>query len=188
MQAINEYSEKQRNRILSELQEQNDIELERAEKETVEDVYRLIQIQASDVKSGISRDLAAKELEIRRRLLTRRTEIEESVFAEAAARLSKFAASDKYGDFMRGRVREAASVFAAAPEDAVFRVREEDAGLDGLIREAYGAKCEVKIDPHIKIGGVMAENHALGRAVNATLDSRLEEQREWFRQQSGMQL
>ena len=188
LQAINEYSEKQRNTILKELDEQNDIEMERAEKETVQDVYRLIQIQASDLRSGISRDLSAKELEIRRGLLTRRTEIEKQVFAEAANHLLEFASMPEYEGFLAERVREAASAFASAPEDTVFRVRQGDEVFADAIRKAYGSKCDVKTDSFIKIGGVLAENQTLGRAVNATLDSRLEEQREWFRQQSGMQL
>lgn len=186
MQAINAYSERQRNLILAELEDQNAIELERAEKETMADVYRLIQIQANDARSTISRDLAAKELEIRRGLLNLRSGIEREVFAEAADKLREFTLSPKYEHYLTACAGEIAKAFAGAPESTVFHLMERDLSFAPVIEKAYGFPCKIEADSSIKIGGLLGLNTKLGRAVNATLDSRLEMQRDWFRQHSGL--
>lgn len=186
LQAINEYSEKQRQRILSELEEQNKIELERAEKETLSDAYRMIQLQTSDVRSSISRELSARELQSRKKLLEQRAEIECDIFARAADRLKQFTATEDYRGYLTDCAKTAAQAFSAAPGETVFRLRPDDMAYKLDITAAFGGECAVEADKSIVIGGVLCINSRLGKAINATLDSRLEQQRDWFCENSGL--
>lgn len=178
--AINEYAEKQRLRILYEIDEQSTTELDRAEKEALSDAYRMIQRETADVRSSIARDLASRELAGRRKLLEQRNEIEKKVFAEAAKRLEKFAASDKYADYLAASAKKAAAAFSKAPQGAIFHMREQDMKYSDAVRKAYGSECEFVSDPEIALGGFIAFNGNIGAAVDATLDTRLEDQHEWF--------
>ena len=64
-------------------------------------------------------------------------------------------------------------------------IRDRDKKCSPLIKTAFG-DCTVKIDPRIVLGGLRAENAALGRVLNVTLDMALEQQRDWFAENAGL--
>jgi len=180
LKAINDYAEEQRVRILTEMDEQTTAELSRAENEALSDAYRLIQRETSDVRHSAARELASRELEGRRRLFEQRAEIEKKVFEGAASKLLQFTQQPEYMDYLRRAAQAAAKSFAQAPTAVVFRLREADMQYSELIREAYGSDCEFAQDTRIRIGGLLAINSALGKAIDVTLDGRLESQHDWF--------
>ena len=179
--AINEYAERQRLSILAETDEYTASQLERAEKEALNDASRMISRETADVRSSILRQMAGVELEGRKQLFEKRNAIEEKVFAQAKARLAKFTETDAYLDYLLRTVKGAMDAFADAPQSTTFRLRSQDARYRDAIREAFGADCGFADDDTIHLGGLLAVNTALGRAIDATLDSRLEQQRETFR-------
>lgn len=52
------------------------------------------------------------------------------------------------------------------------------------LRAAFGRSCEVRESDEIRIGGLKAFSEALGVLADETLDSRLEDQKEWFAEHS----
>lgn len=180
VKAIGDYAEKQRLRILYDMDERSSEELGRAEKEALSDAYRLIQRETADMRTSISRELASRELAARRRLFEYRAGLENKIFEQAAERLCAFTKSDDYKAYMVRAAKTAREEFSAAPADTVFRIREADSVMEPAIREAYGGECAFRYDSSIQLGGVLAVNERLGRAIDVTLDSRLEDQREWF--------
>ena len=56
-----------------------------------------------------------------------------------------------------------------------------------LIKTAFG-DCTVKVDPTILLGGLRAENTEIGRVLDMTLDVVLEQQHEWFAENSGLKI
>ncbi len=180
LQAINDYAEKQRLRILTEMDEQSQTELSRAEKEALSDAYRLIQHETADVRASIAKDLSARDLEGRRKLFEQRNEIERKVFAEAAKRLADFTKTEQYRDYLDKAVAKAKSAFASDAAATLFRVRESDMKYAEHIKSVYGAECAVEPDNDIRLGGILAMNSSLGIAIDATLDARLEAQRPGF--------
>lgn len=180
LKAINDYAEEQRLRILSEMDEQSTTELSRAEKEALSDAYRLIQRETSDVRNSVAQELASRELEGKRRLFEQRAQIEQEVFKRAEKQLISFADSIKYPSYLEKAARSAAAAFAAKASSTVFRLREADMKHRDVIASAFGAPCEFAVDPQIHIGGLLAVNSALGVALDATLDGRLDSQHEWF--------
>ncbi|MBP3414165.1 MAG: hypothetical protein J6L81_03075 [Clostridia bacterium] len=186
LQAINQYSEKQRQLIIMEVETQNRIELERAEKETLADAYRMISLRTADVRSSITRELSSRELSSRKALLEKRGAIERKVFEAAAEKLWEFTKTADYEKYLCGCAKAAASSFKKAADDTVFRIRPEDMKYCELIRNQFGAQCSFEEDAALPIGGLLALNKALGIALDLTLGSRLEQQKEWFCETSGL--
>jgi ATP synthase (E/31 kDa) subunit. len=187
--AINEYAQEQHDRIMREVEAQNAIELEKAEKEFREESYRTIQRRTVEVRSMISRELAAKESAGKKALLARRNAIENEVFERAAAKLEEFTKTDAYKTYLRKAAIEARKAFVKCGEEhlveTVIYIRDRDKKCSPLIKTAFG-DCTVKVDPTIVLGGLRAENAKIGRVLDMTLDVSLEQQHEWFAENSGL--
>lgn len=190
MIAINEYAREQHDKIMRELETQDSIELEKAEKEYREESYRTIQRKTGEIRSMISRELAGKEMQGKKALLERRNAIEDEVFAKAAAKLEEFTKTDAYKTYLRKAAQEARKAFAKSGEEnlesTVIYIRDRDKKCSPLIKTAFGAACTVKVDQSIVLGGLRAENTEIGRVVNVTLDMALEQQHDWFAENSGL--
>ncbi len=189
MIAINEYAQEQRDKIMREVEAQNSIELEKAEKEFREESYRTIQRKTGEVRSMISRELAGKEIAGKKALIERRNAIENEVFQRAAARLEEFTKTDAYKTYLRKAAIEARKVFAGCGEEkmgaTVIYIRDRDKKCSPLIKTAFG-DCTVKVAQDILLGGLRAENTEIGRVVDVTLDVALQQQHEWFAENSGL--
>ena len=189
MIAINEYAQEQRDRIMREVEAQNNIELEKAEKEFREESYRTIQRRTGEVRSMISREIAGKEIAGKKALLERRNAIENEVFQRAAAKLEEFTKTDAYKTYLRKAAIEARKVFAGCGEEkmgaTVIYIRDRDKKCSPLIKTAFG-DCTVKVAQDILLGGLRAENTEIGRVVDVTLDVALQQQHEWFAENSGL--
>ena len=187
--AINEYAQEQHDRIMREVEAQNAIELEKAEKEFREESYKTIQRRTGEVRSMISRELAEKESAGKKALLARRNAIEQEVFERAAAKLEEFTKTDAYKTYLRRAAIEAKKTFIKCGEEhmasTVIYIRDRDKKCSPLIKTAFG-DCTVKVDPNIVLGGLRAENAEIGRVLDVTLDVNLEQQHEWFAEHSGL--
>ena len=189
MLAINEYAQEQHDKIMREVEAQNAIELEKAEKEFREESYKTIQRRTGEVRSTISRELAEKESTGKKALLARRNAIENEVFERAAAKLEEFTKTDAYKTYLRRAAIEAKKTFIKCGEEhmasTVIYIRDRDKKCSPLIKTAFG-DCTVKVDPNIVLGGLRAENAEIGRVLDVTLDVNLEQQHEWFAEHSGL--
>ena len=189
MLAINEYAQEQHDKIMREVEAQNAVELAKAEKEFREESYKTIQRRTGEVRSMISRELAAEESAGKKALLARRNAIEQEVFERAAARLDEFTKTDAYKTYLRRAALEARKAFIKCGEEhlasTVIYIRDRDKKCSPLIKTAFG-DCTVKVDPTILLGGLRAENTEIGRVLNVTLDVSLEQQHEWFAENSGL--
>ena len=189
MLAINEYAQEQHDKIMREVEAQNAVELAKAEKEFREESYKTIQRRTGEVRSMISRELAEKESAGKKALLARRNAIEQEVFERAAARLDEFTKTDAYKTYLRRAALEARKAFIKCGEEhlasTVIYIRDRDKKCSPLIKTAFG-DCTVKVDPTILLGGLRAENTEIGRVLNVTLDVSLEQQHEWFAENSGL--
>ena len=53
---------------------------------------------------------------------------------------------------------------------------------------AFGRKCDIESTDEITIGGMTGLSKKLGMLADETLDSKLEQQREWFFENSGLKV
>lgn len=183
--AINQYAEEQRQQILDEVQQYINQELKKAESEVLNDVYHLIQKETADMRNQIRMQLSRKELEAKKALLAHRSELTAKVFEQAEEKIRIFTDGPAYGPFLAQAAGRLSAVLKA--EDVVLQLREEDVAKYGdAVLKAFGGPAEIKASKGIRLGGLTGESGSLGLLADETLDSRLEAQREWFMEHSGL--
>lgn len=182
--AINHYAEEQRKKIEDEISTFKQKELDEAEIEVLTECYRMIQKELVQMRSGISREMAQKELSARRELLDKRKKITDEVFSRAAAKLTELIQSGKYAELLKRAAEKFKTVFTKP--GTVICLKADDSKYEDLIREAFGGDCTFEVDPTIGVGGIRAYNSGMGLMADETFDSLLEEQRGWFEEHSGM--
>ena len=87
VQAITAYAEEQRQKIHQEVEDFKAERLKQAEKEVLVDAYRLIQKEQTELRSSMSREMSLREMAARQKLLARRPEMTEAIFADARQKL-----------------------------------------------------------------------------------------------------
>lgn len=182
--AINHYAEEQRKKIEQEVEEYKQKELEEAEVYVLSESYRLIQKEMAEMRNGISREMARREMAARRELLAKRQKIAEEVFDRAEKSLYEFTQKDEYAKLLQKFSDELSKIFHKS--GTVLRIKKDDQKYQELIQQAFGSDCTFQIDADIHIGGIRAYNSEMGIVADKTLDSMLEDQREWFEENSGM--
>ncbi|MDR1564517.1 MAG: hypothetical protein LBS74_06135 [Oscillospiraceae bacterium] len=183
--AITEYATEQRTHLLAEVEEQNRIELEKAENEVLNESYALMQKELAEMRSEMRRDLCKRQMEARSGILKKRTQIEDEVFALSQKKLAEFTKDLEYIKLLEHDAAAMHDIFKNEKSITVY-VRPEDMEHSALLREAAGIPCQLEQDASIKIGGIRAESPATGLVADSTLDSALRAQREWFLENSGL--
>ena len=56
--------------------------------------------------------------------------------------------------------------------------------MEEELKESFGKLCKVLVSKEIKIGGLIAVNRNMNIIIDETLDSKLTDQREWFAENS----
>lgn len=182
--AINHYAEEQRRKIEQEIAEYKRKELEGAEVDALTEAYRLIQKEMAEMRNGIAREMAQREMDSRRDLLEKRQKIMEEVFARAKKQLAEFTQKPEYAALLEKFAAQLPEKFHRS--GTVIEIRKQDEPLKDRIQKAFGGDCTFKAEDGILIGGIRAYNSEMGILADQTLDSMLEDQRTWFEENAGM--
>ena len=171
-------------------------EMTRKTRETVESGLEKAKTKAhSQAQAKIERERMLKEQEFNRTVANERTQqrarltdkrgaITDEVFGDAREKLTAFTESDGYADFLK---KSAAGFAAGFPQgDVTVYVRPGDMRFADDIKKAFGRDCKVESSDEITIGGCRAGVAGGSTVADDTLDTRLEAQREWFLENSGM--
>ena len=103
------------------------------------------------------------------------------MFAEIAAKLTEFAASPAYREYLSERIEQNRRILSSG--HCVLFLRAADKNLiDGLLTEK-GFSVQTAAEPGIKLGGFRIS--AAGRLIDETLDESLAHQRAEFSCTSG---
>ena len=171
-------------------------EMTRKTRETVESGLEKAKTKAhSQAQAKIERERMLKEQEFNRtvaneitqqraRLTDKRGAITDEVFGDAREKLTAFTESDGYADFLKKSAAGFAAVFPQG--DVIVYVRPGDMRFADDIKKAFGRDCKVESSDEITIGGCRAGVAGGSTVADDTLDTRLEAQREWFLENSGM--
>lgn len=186
IKAINKYAEEQKAKMKNEAEMFKKTEIEKAETEILNDVYRLIQKEMAEMKAEIAKDISKKELESRKQLFEKRNSITKEVFEKSRKKLLEFTKTDEYPKLI-AKYAKAISDVLTEPGTIVY-VREEDLPFSDTIKENFGCECTIEVKENIKIGGIYCYNPSTGIIADETLDSKLDEQYTWFAENSGLRL
>lgn len=171
-------------------------EMTRKTRETVESGLEKAKTKAhSQAQAKIERERMLKEQEFNRTVANERTQqrarltdkrgaITDEVFGDAREKLTAFTESDGYADFLKKSAAGFAAVFPQG--DVIVYVRPGDMRFADDIKNAFGRDCKVESSDEITIGGCRAGVAGGSTVADDTLDTRLEAQREWFLENSGM--
>lgn len=185
LDAINKYAERQKAQITQEIEDYKNTKIEQATEQGLQDAYDLIHEDISKRKSAIVNDLALKQLGERNALFSERQSICDKVFEEARVKLLDFTKTEDYTEFLQRSLKEIAALCGTdSCEISVCPADEDKRGL--ILSLIPGAS--VSADNHITLGGIRAYCPQKGVMMDDTLDTRLNEQRRWFVENSGLKV
>lgn len=182
--AINHYAEEQRRKIQEEISAFKEKELGEAEIEVLTECYLMIQKEMTQMRSGISREMSMREMDLKRQLLEKRQKIADDVFRSATEKLVEFTKTDRYIEFLKQSAEQISKKLQG--QDTIIFVKAGDEPHEEIIRSAFQHFCSFQTLNSIRIGGIQARNDGSGLFVDETLDTLLNNQRDWFEEQSGM--
>ncbi len=184
VQAITAYAEEQRQRIHQEVEDFKAERLMQAEQQVLADVYELIQKERTQLRSQASREISRRELEARKKLLSKRQGMMDAVFAAAEEQIAAFAASPDYAAFLQASLQAMSRRLPA--EGTVYQLATRDAGHVQALAALCPEGSRVELSDDIRLGGLRGVNAAAGLLADDSLDARLDEQRDWFETTSGL--
>lgn len=120
---------------------------------------------------------------VRERIAAARQEIEDRTFDSAAEKLAEFTRTPAYRDFILDSAKQ--MIRAASGSPLTVYVRGEDMKFAGDIG-ALSPGVSVTADDTIVTGGIRAVSDGAKLFMDDTLDTRLQAQREYFREFSGL--
>lgn len=184
LKAINKYAREQRQELKTELERFKKYELEKAEAEVLRDAYHLIQREMSQMKKGISSEVSREEMICKKLMFQKRNDIKKKVFESVEKRLIDFTDTERYTGLMVDYAKTISKVLNK-PGTTLY-VCSRDLRLSQELKDAFGAQCSVEPSSYIKIGGILGMNSSMGIIADETIDSKLEDQSQWFDENSGL--
>lgn len=184
IQAITAYAEEQSDAIHREVEAFKEERLNRAEQEVLRESYVLIQKEQDEMRRTISRELSQRETSARHALLSKRRDMMAAIFDRARQKLRDYAATPAYAEMLTRSLRDMTALLPA--EGTVYAVAPQDETRLAELSALCPAGSRVEVAADIAIGGLRGENAAAGILIDDTLDSRLEQQHDWFLDNSGL--
>ena len=186
LQAIKKYAKTQKNAMQGEVKQLKTERLKEAQENAKRDSQRLIKETLYEKRSRQTAQLAKKTQEGQRELFVARSAMMKEIFDEAGKKLLDFTSSDAYAEKLLDSANKISELFGK--NDCVLYVNERDIKFSDQLSDLF--QCDVKIesDAAIKIGGIKGFCESMGVIADETLDSKLEEQREWFVENSNLRV
>lgn len=174
LDAITKEAKEQHNSILAEMESVNQAELAAAQQKAAQMAEQTQRTILSVARQNQNQRLAAEMAQQRVSLAQQRQKILEDTFLQAKKKLQEFTQAANYPAFLRQQAEKLCTMLSA--NDVILFVRAQDQSL------LQQLACEVRTDDQILIGGCRAQSEEKQVILDDTLDSRLEQQRDWFLQ------
>ncbi len=138
--------------------------------------------KVSEANNTLSRNIAKQNEMKNSKINEMRQRIADSVFAQAKEKLEAYTKQKAYQEHLLASLRKVKE--AMDVEGAILSLNAQDMRLEKEIKEVMGSACTIQEKP--QIGGFVLENKKAGVIVDESFDSLLEDQRDWFYQNSGL--
>ncbi|MBR6407753.1 MAG: V-type ATP synthase subunit E [Clostridia bacterium] len=183
IKAINEDAYLQQKTIKEETDRLRRSELKKARLRARDEIDELTARERDSRRAEISRKYADKSSESKREMLMHRDGILDSVFEDVRKKLAEFSGSEKYGAWLVGNIVRAAKIVDA--DDMELYLKKGDEKYADEAAKAAKASFEIKTDEDNMLGGFKIVSRSCGICANDTLESRLQDNRDWFLRQFG---
>lgn len=160
-------------------------ELESYRLQAVGENSQQVDAELAEMEVSVKTAISGEKARLRRELLQTRESYKNHVFEVAAQRLRDFVSGPDYEALLLAKAHQLAGTYTF--ENATVLVRAADVSMADALKTVF-AGCTVLADEDIALGGLILQNQDGSLRVDATLDSALEAQKEWFYQNSGLQI
>lgn len=178
LDAIKKYNEEERAKVIAEMEQKRAKAVKEAKAKGERDAEKYIKKNLSAEKTEITAKYAVKTLDAQGEIFRTRDEMVDEVFKRSADKLREFSASSEYKDKLLAFAKEIADSFK--DNSCVVYVKEDDLKYADDIKSAFSGSVEVQSDVKIRLGGLRGYCKALRIVADDTLDSKLENKRQWF--------
>ncbi len=182
LEAIEKYAEEQKQAMRAEVEAFREEQLSRANEEGTAAAFAYIQKEKAEYKASLAKENSLKETAVKRELFEKRNKMVETVFEEAAQKLSDFSKSKKYETYINNSAKSIGEYLGG--KKAVVYISEKDKRFLNQIKK-YIPNCETVIDNSIRLGGIRCFCEELSIVADETLDSKFEAQKRVFVDTSG---
>ena len=162
------------------------LEEEKIFAEAKKDADALLAKELVEISSNASVEASLSQEEKTKKLVETREAYVTKIFKEAKNRLNEFVNSEGYKMYLIKHMEKISSLYQMS--DSILKLRQNDTKYADDLVKAYGIDLTVEVSDEIKIGGFIIENKATNVVVDESLDTALENQKEWFYKTSGLMI
>ena len=173
-------------RILAEAKQLEEEAYNQIKAEAKKDAEALLAKELAEISSSASVEASLSQEEKTKKIVAKRDEYVASIFKEAKDKLIAFVSSKDYQTYLIKHMKEICKLYQM--EDSILELREEDMIYKDELIKAYGTALEVEASNKIMIGGFIIKNKVTNVVVDESLDSALENQKDWFYKTSGLMI
>lgn len=173
-------------KILAEAKELEIEAYEQIKNEAKKDADALLAKELAEISSNASVEASLSQEEKTKKLVETREGYVAKIFKEAKNRLTEFVDGDDYKTYLIKHMEKISSLYQMS--DSILKIRQNDTKYADDLVKAYGIDLTVEVSDEIKIGGFIIENKATNVVVDESLDTALENQKEWFYKTSGLMI
>ncbi|WP_303194148.1 V-type ATP synthase subunit E [Thomasclavelia spiroformis] len=173
-------------KILAEAKELEAEAYQQIKAEAKKDADALLAKELVEISSNASVEASLSQEEKTKKLVETREAYVTKIFKEAKNRLNEFVNSDGYKMYLIKHMEKISSLYQMS--DSILKLRQNDTKYADDLVKAYGIDLTVEVSDEIKIGGFIIENKATNVVVDESLDTALENQKEWFYKTSGLMI
>ncbi|MBS5114272.1 MAG: hypothetical protein KHY88_01010 [Erysipelotrichaceae bacterium] len=180
---ITAQASKEEAKILEEVNSLEQLANEQMEEEAKKDAALQMNQELSEISSIAAAEISQSHSERIKKLIEKRDGYVANVFSEAKAKLVEFTTSKEYVDFMLAKAKK---VGAYHLTQSTMYVKKQDLELKDQLAKAYGSEIEIVASDSLEIGGLIVENSESKLVIDESLDTALENQKDWFAKNSGL--
>ena len=173
-------------KILAEAKELEAEAYQQIKAEAKKDADALLAKELVEISSNASVEASLSQEEKTKKLVETREAYVTKIFKEAKNRLNEFVNSEGYKMYLIKHMEKISSLYQMS--DSILKLRQNDTKYADALVKAYGIDLTVELSDEIKIGGFIIENKATNVVVDESLDTALENQKEWFYKTSGLMI
>ncbi|WP_455683177.1 V-type ATP synthase subunit E [Thomasclavelia sp.] len=173
-------------KILAEAKQLEEEAYNQIKAEAKRDAEALLAKELVEISSNASVEASLSQEEKTKKLVEKRDEYVANIFSKAKEKLVEFVDSKDYKVYLIKHIGEIGKLYQM--ENSILKLRKEDMKYKDELIKAYGMSIGVEASDNILIGGFIIENKATNVVVDESLDSALENQKDWFYKTSGLMI
>ncbi|QWC00058.1 hypothetical protein KHQ88_00365 [Mycoplasmatota bacterium] len=179
---INEKADQKINQLKEEIEQEKKRSIERVDKELHNKIFRGLDIELSELNSDFASKMNLVKTEYSKDIMEKRSQLLSSIIHEVQEKLVGFHKTKPYESLMKKQIQKIASDFCT--EEVEFRIMKNDHTMKKIIEENYKGTYTIKEISELEIGGFSVLCFKLGVMTDQTIDTRLEQKKQWLYEHS----